>query len=128
MILWESEQEAETFFSWTGYIFDDPSVAGDVDKIKFDEAVEYVVNDAESLDLTVNMSVFESGKLIISLHRTDYAPFINAGNSDRDKLYRPLVVSLLDKLGNIHRRRISFLSEGTIGRRNRLVHTLYTPT
>lgn len=128
MILWESEQEAETFFSWTGYIFDDPSVAGDVDKIKFDEAVEYVVNDAESLDLTVNMSVFEPGKLIISLHRTDYAPFINAGNSDRDKLYRPLVVSLLDKLGNIHRRRISFLSEGTIGRRNRLVHTLYTPT
>lgn len=98
-----------------------------MDKIKFDEAVEYVVK-AEPLDLPVNMSVFESGKFIISLHRSDRVPFVNAGNPDRDKLYRSLVVSLLDKLGNIHRRRISFLSEGTIGRRNRLVHTLYTPT
>ncbi|AVB20917.1 MULTISPECIES: hypothetical protein [Pseudomonas syringae group] len=128
MILWESEQKAETFFSWTGYAFDDTEVPGDVDKIKFDAALECIVNGAESLDLPVKMNIFESGKLIISLHRTDSVPFISVGDPGRDKLYRSIVVSLLDKLGNIHRRRISFLSEGTVGRRNRLVHTLYTPT
>lgn len=39
MILWESEQLAETYFSWTGFIFDDPQVDGDVKIIQVDKDV-----------------------------------------------------------------------------------------
>ncbi len=127
MILWESEQQAETFFSWTGYIFNDPDASNYVDKILFDGSLEHVIKGVESLDIPVDREVFESGGLTISLHRTPSVPYIGPGDNNRDTLYRSLVVSLLDELGNVHRRRISFLSEGTVGRRNRLMHTLYIP-
>ncbi|MCF5708464.1 hypothetical protein GIV19_14340 [Pseudomonas syringae] len=127
MILWESEQQAETFFSWTGYIFNDPDASNDVDKILFDASLEHVIKGVESLDIPVNMEVFESGGLTISLHRTPSVPYVSPDDGERDTLYRSLAVSLLDELGNVHRRRISFLSEGEVGRRNRLMHTLYIP-
>ncbi|RMN46827.1 hypothetical protein ALQ59_200002 [Pseudomonas syringae pv. apii] len=69
IILWESEQAAEVMFSWTGFIFDDPAVKGDVSKVRFDEALKDVMGNVRELDIDVDTSVFETGKLIISLHR-----------------------------------------------------------
>ena len=127
IILWESEQAAEKMFSWTGFIFDDPAVKGDVSKVHFDEALKDVMGNVHTLDIDVDMSVFETGKLIISLHRLRGLYYIPEGDPDRDKLMGVLVVLLIDKQGNAHKRRISFLPDGP-GRRNRLMHTLYSET
>ncbi len=133
IILWESRQAAEVMFSWTGFIFDDPAVKGDVSKVHFDEALQDVMGDVHTLDINVDMSVFETGKLIISLHRLRGLTYIPEGDPARDKLMgtlaapSALVVLLIDKQGNAHKRRISFLPSGS-GRRNRLMHTLYSET
>ncbi len=126
MILWESEQLAETYFSWTGYIFDDPLVEKDTSVIKFDSAVKDIVKSVASLDVEVNAQKFSSGKLVISLHRHDDIPYVRSGNLSRDKLYQELRVLLIDKQGNAHKRRINFLYEGQVGRRNRLEHNNLT--
>ncbi|MCH5512553.1 imidazole glycerol phosphate synthase [Pseudomonas syringae] len=127
IILWESEQVEEKMFSWTGFIFDDPEVIGDVSKVHFDEALKDVMGADHSLDIDVNMQLFETGKLIISLHRLRGLKFIPKGHPARDKLTGTLAVLLIDKQGNAHKRRISFLAEGP-GRRNRLMHTFYSAT
>ncbi|MCJ2374997.1 imidazole glycerol phosphate synthase [Pseudomonas sp. RGM 3321] len=127
IILWESELEAEVMFSWTGVIFDDPAVIGDVSKVHFDEALQDVMGDIKSLDIDVKMSVFEAGKLVISLHRLRGLQYIPEGDPARDKLMGDLVVLLIDKQGNAHKRRIGFLADG-VGRRNRLMHTYYSGT
>lgn len=127
IILWESEQAAEIMFSWTGFIFDDPAVKGDVSKVRFDEALKDVMGNVHTLDIDVDTSVFETGKLIISLHRLRGLTYIPEGDPARDKLMGVLVVLLIDKQGNAHKRRISFLPSGS-GRRNRLMHTLYSET
>ncbi|RMQ38215.1 hypothetical protein ALQ05_02213 [Pseudomonas amygdali pv. mori] len=124
IILWESELEEEKMFSWTGFIFDDPAVIGDVSKVNFDEALQDVMGDVHTLDIDVKMSLFETGKLVISLHRLRGLKYIPVGDS-RDKLMGEIVVLLLDKQGNAHKRRIGFLATG-VGRRNRLMHTLYS--
>ncbi|MBT2341798.1 MULTISPECIES: hypothetical protein [Pseudomonas] len=127
-IRWESEQLAETMFSWTGYIFDDPLKEEVVDKVKFDSVLKEVVKERdESLDIRVDQSNFAKGLLVITLHRSDRIPYIRRGNNARDKLSRDLAVILIDKRGNPHRRRISFLPPSTVGDRNRLVHTEFTP-
>ncbi len=125
IILWESEQEEEVMFSWTGFIFDDPAVIGDVSKVHFDDALQDVMGDVHTLDIDVKMSVFETGKLVISLHRLRGLKYIPEGHPARDKLMGGLVVLLVDKQGNAHKRRIGFLAEG-VGRRNRLMHTFYS--
>ncbi|WP_157061557.1 hypothetical protein [Pseudomonas sp. P97.38] len=125
-IRWESEQLAETMFSWTGYIFDDPQRNEPVDKVKFDSALKDIVKD-ESLDISVSQSNFEKGLLVITLHRSDRIPYVRRGNSARDKLSRDLAVVLIDQRGNPHKRRISFLPPDTMGNRNRLVHTQFIP-
>ncbi|RMO58432.1 hypothetical protein ALQ37_02266 [Pseudomonas syringae pv. aptata] len=133
IILWESRQAAEVMFSWTGFIFDDPAVKGDVSKVRFDEVLKDVMGDVHTLDIDVDTSVFETGKLIISLHRLRGLTYIPEGDPARDKLMgtlaapSALVVLLIDKQGNAHKRRISFLPSGS-GRRNRLMHTLYSET
>ncbi|BBP57884.1 hypothetical protein [Pseudomonas sp. St316] len=125
-IRWESEQLAETMFSWTGYIFQDPLKNELLDKVKFDVVLKDVVK-AESLDVDVNVSQFEQGLLVISLHRSDRIPYVRRGDLSRDKLSRDLAVVLVDRRGNPHSRRISFLPSSQMGDRNRLVHTLFTP-
>ncbi|AVB14376.1 MULTISPECIES: hypothetical protein [Pseudomonas syringae group] len=125
IILWESEQKEEKMFSWTGFIFDDPAVIGDVSKVNFDEALQDVMGDVHTLDIDVKMSLFETGKLVISLHRLRGLEYIPAGDLARDKLMGEIAVLLLDKQGNAHKRRIGFLATG-VGRRNRLMHTLYS--
>ncbi|MEX5499242.1 imidazole glycerol phosphate synthase [Pseudomonas syringae] len=127
IILWESQQENEVMFSWTGFIFDDPAVPGDVSKVHFDDALQDVMGDIKSLDIDVKMSVFEAGKLVISLHRLRGLQYIPEGDPARDKLTGELVVLLVDKQGNAHKRRIGFLADGA-GRRNRLMHTFYSET
>jgi len=125
-IRWESEQLAETMFSWTGYIFYDPQKGGVPDKVKFDEALADMIK-YETLDIAVRPSGFEPGQLVISLHRSDRIPYIRRGDQSRDKLSRDLAVLLIDKRGNPHFRRISFLLPSTVGDRNRLQHTLFLP-
>jgi hypothetical protein len=127
MIRWESEQLAEIMFSWTGYIFRDPKKQSETTtKIQFDDAVKDIVKN-ESLDKDVNESVFEQGKLVISLHRSDAVAYVARGDEARDKLDNSLAVLLIDKQGNPHLRRISFLAPSVVGDRNRLEHTLFTP-
>lgn len=129
MILWESEQLAEVMFSWTGYIFreikkvSEEPVPSPV-KVSFDDALKEVVRN-ESLSIDVHPS-FEEGKLVISLHRSDQIPYVRRANPAREKLSADLIVLLRDQQGNAHKRRISFLAAAT-GRRNRLMHTLFTP-
>jgi hypothetical protein len=125
-IRWESEQLAETMFSWTGYIFQDPQKPADIKKVKFDEVGKNVVK-GESLDVDVNSTFFEHGKLVISLHRSDRVPYIRATDKPRAKLSRDLAVVLIDKRGNAHKRRISFLAPNVVGSRNKLVNALFTP-
>jgi hypothetical protein len=130
MILWESEQLAETMFSWTGCIFREIKKPSEDPvppplKISFDDVVKDIVRK-ESLSVDVDNAVFEQGKLVISLHRSDRIPYIRRGNTARDKLSADLIVLLRDQQGNPHYRRISFLAAGT-GRRHRLMHTLFTP-
>jgi hypothetical protein len=125
MILWESEQLNETMFSWTGYIFDDLSNGYDAQTIEFDAAAKRLLLNVESTDIPVRDNFFEQGKLVISLHRSDSVPYIRAGSADRDKLSKGLVVLLIDKMGNAHKRRINFLAPDRVGRRNRLVHTQF---
>lgn len=124
-IRWESEQLAETMFSWTGYIFRDPLKDKPVNKVKFDSSLKHVVK-AESLDIDVNQSQFEQGLLVISLHRSDRIPYVRQGDISRDKLSRDLAVILVDQRGNPHHRRISFLPPSNVGDRNRLIHTQFT--
>ncbi len=132
-IRWESEQSAEIMFSWTGSVFKDrvklidgPDYAETVKKVLFDESLSVVVR-SESLDIDVNESFFELGKLVISLHRSDKVPYVSTASAERTKLSRDLAVLLIDKDGNAHKRRISFLPASTVGDRNRLVHALFTP-
>ena len=128
MIRWESEQLAETMFSWTGYIFQDsnePAVDG---KVQFDQALTRIVRRYESLDIDIDKLNFAKGTLVITLHRSDRVVYQSTGNVDRDKLYRNMAVELIDKHGNKHRRQIGFLAPGVVGSRNRLMHTLFTPS
>lgn len=132
-IRWESEQSAEIMFSWTGSVFrdplkpdDDPVDSAAVKKVLFDEDLKDVVK-TDSLDIAVDETVFEQGKLVISLHRSDTVPYVSTASAVRTKLSRDLAVLLIDKHGNAHKRRISFLPASTVGDRNRLVHTLFTP-
>ncbi|RXU32611.1 imidazole glycerol phosphate synthase, partial [Pseudomonas syringae] len=127
IILWESMQPDEIMFSWTGFIFDDPAVIGDVSKVHFDEALKDVMGNVHTLDIDVYGSVFEAGKLVISLHRLRGLKFIPEGDPARDKLTGTLAVLLVDKQGNAHKRRIGFLVGGS-GRRNRLMHTFFSAT
>ncbi|WP_413792189.1 MULTISPECIES: hypothetical protein [unclassified Pseudomonas] len=125
-IRWESEQLAETMFSWTGYIFKDPLKDERVEKVKFDNVLKDVVK-SESLDIDVNQSKFEQGTLVITLHRSDRIPYIPRGNMSRDKLSRDLAVLLIDRRGNPHWRRIAFLPPSIVGDRNYLENSLFTP-
>ncbi|RMO85415.1 hypothetical protein ALQ33_02158 [Pseudomonas syringae pv. philadelphi] len=128
MILWESEQLYEIMFSFTGFIFDDLLKVGDTHKIGFDTPeLRSILPTEDTLDINVNQSVFETGKLFISLHRTypvDYVP--RKDHPMREYLSGALAVRLIDHQGNAHKRTISFLPDG-VGRRNRLMHTLYSP-
>lgn len=126
-IRWESEQLAETMFSWTGYIFQDPKKPADISKIKFDETEKNVLKE-ENLDIDVDQSRYEQGTLVISLHRSDGIPYIRATDPSRAKLSRDLAVLLIDKRGNVHKRRIAFLPSDVVGSRNRLDHSLFTPS
>lgn len=125
-IRWESEQLAETMFSWTGYIFKDPQKQVPLGKVEFDNALKDVVKN-QSLDIEVDQGEIEEGELVISLHRSDQIPYIRRGDQSRDKLSRDLAVKLFDKRGTAHIRRISFLPSSTVGDRNRLRHLLFTP-
>ncbi|KPW47695.1 hypothetical protein [Pseudomonas syringae group genomosp. 3] len=141
MILWESEQAAEIMFSWTGYIFDDAAVKDDARMIGFDTQLEKLLNKDTYLTVPVKATEFETGKLVISLHRTYPVVFIPASPPPppptppnplpeapaRDYLSGSLAVRLLDTQGNVHKRMISFLPQGQVGRRNRLQHTQYSP-
>lgn len=122
MVRWESEQLREKMFSWTGYIFKDPQSDDAVTKVKFDESVKNVTKTFESLDIDVNQMSFESGVLIISLHRSDKVPYVRAEEPARAKLSRPLMVFLIDKRGNPHKRRIDFLPVSRPDDRNYLEH------
>ncbi|KPZ24852.1 Uncharacterized protein ALO40_01573 [Pseudomonas syringae pv. viburni] len=129
IILWESEQLDEIMFSFTGYIFDDSAEAADAKKIGFDKVeLNAIMNSAESLDINVRTDVFEKGKLVITLHRTWPIEYVAAGDGTtaRDYLSGSLAVGLIDNQGNAHKRRVSFLPDG-VGRRNRLMHSLYSP-
>lgn len=123
-IRWESEQLAETMFSWTGFIFQEPGKPN-VSKIEFDQDVKKVVT-GENLNIEINSSFFAHGTLVISLHRSDRVPYIRESVA-KTNLSQDLVVVLVDKRGNAHRRRISFLPQYTIGSRNRLEHIAFTP-
>ena len=125
-IRWESEQLAETMFSWTGYIFKDPQKQVPLGKVEFDNALKDVVKN-QSLDIEVDQGEIEEGELVISLHRSDQIRYIRRGDQSRDKLSRDLAVKLFDKRGTAHIRRISFLPSSTVGDRNRLRHLLFTP-
>lgn len=125
-IRWESEQLAEEMFSWTGHIFQDPLKPVNSNKIQFDGLMKDVVK-SENLDINVDHSVFERGKLVISMHRSDRVPYIRPTNTSRAKLSRDLAVLLIDKNGNPHRRRISYLPSSIVGDRNKLVHTEFFP-
>ncbi|NAS95437.1 hypothetical protein CU664_07740 [Pseudomonas syringae pv. actinidifoliorum] len=129
IILWESEQTKEIMFSFTGYIFDDSAKAGDAEKIGFDkDDLKAIIKNAESLDVNVRTDVFEKGKLVITLHRTWPIEYVAAGDgtTTRDSLSGSLAVRLIDNQGNAHNRKVSFLPDG-VGRRNRLMHSLYSP-
>ncbi|ATV17548.1 hypothetical protein CFN58_01860 [Pseudomonas avellanae] len=129
IILWESEQPEEFMFSFTGYIFDDSAEAADAQKIGFDEVeLDAIMKDAESLDIHVRTDVFEKGKLVVTLHRTWPIDYVAAGDGTtaRDYLSGSLAVRLIDNQGNAHNRKVSFLPDG-VGRRNRLMHSLYSP-
>ncbi|MBO1542161.1 hypothetical protein [Pseudomonas sp. OA65] len=125
-IRWESEQMAETMFSWTGYIFKDPLKEEALGNVKFDDALVNVVKN-ESLEVAVVETHFDEGQLVITLHRSDRIPYIRRGNQSRDKLSRDLLVKLVDKRGNPHFRRISFLPSSIVGDRNKLDHNLFKP-
>ncbi|MCI3945049.1 imidazole glycerol phosphate synthase [Pseudomonas syringae] len=128
IILWEAELVDEIMFSWTGYIFDDSANTADAEKIRFDEGVRYIGIAPELLDFNVDKSVFEKGKLVISLHRSDDVVFVDPEVPERKRLSGSLAVLLIDHQGNTHKRKISFLPDSIVGRRNRLMHTLYSPT
>jgi hypothetical protein len=127
MVRWESEQLAETMFSKTGYIFQDSNKPSVDEYVKFDIAVKDIVKTQESLSVEVKKSVFEKGLLVITLHRSDRIAYVRAGDKSRNKLSRDLAVKLIDRNGNAHFRRISYLLPSVPGNRNRLVHTLFTP-
>ncbi|MNQ79380.1 hypothetical protein D3C85_943240 [compost metagenome] len=126
-IRWESEQIAERMFSWTGYIFVDPKIPAENENINFDQVSKDVMSRS-NLDVKVNKTFFEQGTLVISLHRLDDVVYMRPIYPSRVKLSRDMAVSLIDKRGNTHKRRISFLAPSVVGSRNRLVHTLFTPT
>lgn len=117
-IRWESEQVAERYFSWTGWIFRDPLKPVD-SKINFDEATKDIVK-GESLDVDVDESKYERGKLVISVHRSDRIPYVGTSDQSRVKLSQDLAVLLIDAKGNSHKLYISFLPVGTVGGRNKL--------
>ena len=128
-IAWESEQINETMFSWTGWVFHD-SLDKKVEenkKIEFDTAVKEVTLTYEPLDINVSPPSFVAGTLVISVHRSDLVRYCKPGNKPRDKLSRGLVVALVDKHGNKHKRRINFLEPSILGHRNVLTHSLFTP-
>jgi hypothetical protein len=127
IIRWESEQLAETMFSWTGYIFQDSNAAAVDENVEFDIADKDIIRGKESLVVEVNESKFEKGLLVITLHRSDRITYVRSGDKSRDKLSRSLAVKLIDKNGNAHFRRISYLPPSVPGHRNKLVHTLFTP-
>jgi hypothetical protein len=127
IIRWESEQLAETMFSWTGWIFQDSNASTVDENVRFDIADKDIVNGKESLIVKVYEPEFEKGLLVITLHRSDRIVYVRAGDKSRDKLSRDLAVKLIDRNGNAHFRRISYLPPSVPGNRNRLVHTLFTP-
>lgn len=127
MILWESEQLEEVMFSWTGYIFE-PNGAGDErgnvtqENICFDPNLAAVLGEAESVVIPIkDNDPVAPGTLYISLHRSDVVPYKGPSDVNRKKLPAFIRVLLIDTLGNPHKLMISFLSESTVGRRNRLM-------
>ncbi|BCX68058.1 hypothetical protein [Pseudomonas izuensis] len=124
-LLYESEQLAEKMCSWTGYIFRDPLKPAD-SRVRVDEVTKNIVKN-ETLNPPIDQSVFEEGMLVITLQRSDRINYVRLTDPSRAKLARDLAVLLIDKNGNPHKRRISFLPSTTVGRRNRLMHTLFTP-
>jgi hypothetical protein len=123
-IRWESKALWETMFSWTGYIFQETKV---LDKhVNFDADVKNVA-PYQPLNVDIISEQYEKGTLVISLHRTDTVNYVKVGNKSRDKLSRDLAVALIDKRGNVHKRKIAFLVSSVPGNRNYLEHKLFTP-
>ncbi|AJA14964.1 hypothetical protein ACF8FG_02105 [Pseudomonas sp. YQ_6] len=136
MIRWESENKNEVMFSFTGSIFRD-SEAKDAAKwnsgeansvpIDFDENLSKLMANREELKKTVFDDVFEQGTLVITNHRVMDFDYVGGENATRDQLSRSLVVLLRDRQGNAHYRRFAYRGPTTLGHRNYIDHTLFTP-
>ncbi|MFJ4257013.1 hypothetical protein ACIP01_08695 [Pseudomonas monteilii] len=133
MIRWESEHKNEIMFSFTGAIFRD-KYAQDDGKwqeqdvyIDFDGNLNTLMSGRSELNTTVRLANFDEGSLVITNHRVpdfDYKP---AGTDARDQLARDVAVLLRDRQGNAHYRRFSYPASDTVGDRNIIHHSLFSP-
>jgi hypothetical protein len=136
MIRWESQNKNEVMLSFTGSIFRD-SEAKDADKwksgvpnsvpIDFDENLSKLMSGREELKSTVFDDAFEQGTLVITNHRVMDFLYVGGENATRDQLSRSIVVLLRDRQGNAHYRRFAYRGATTLGHRNYIEHTLFTP-
>ncbi|WHH52294.1 hypothetical protein QFA96_08100 [Pseudomonas sp. Ap32] len=122
MVRWESSYMAESFFSYTGYIF---QAYGEKEPkfVSFDPSLKEILwEGAFAREVSTQ---YEAGPLTIANFRNYRVVFGSICSRPAfKKLSKPLRVQLRDAQGNLHLVQIDYLAPDTIGDRNVLVHSV----
>lgn len=128
MMRWESDHFQEIMCSFSGYIFQD-ALRPQVQTVQFDVGVTDLLSSAQAnyLAKPVDQSAFEPGALVITNHRYDDIEHVEEDDKRRKALPYDLTVELRDTRGNPHYRKITYRDRTTVGDRNRMRHSSFTP-
>jgi hypothetical protein len=111
MVKWESPYDNEKMFTYTGYAFNDPRVAGDEGVMAFDSIIKANRNLKPVLDQNLDRPIAAGAFLIGVFRRIDIRQADSNGTSGNPDLYplkEGLKVVLTDTEGHRHPVRISF--------------------
>ncbi len=119
-IRWESRQNEETMFSFTGYAWKPFALEGissgetESHYLQFDQNLKLLVTKEGGLTVPVN-KVLVPGNVTFSMHRTDDVRYGDANSPEpitvRDELYSPVYAEVMDQYGCWYKIEVGFPPE-----------------
>jgi hypothetical protein len=138
MLRFENDHPNEIMASYTGFIFEEKykgTVEGEKEEeskglqVVFDLKANPTATGEENVTnpwgSTVDYTVFTTGTFVVTNDRLDNATYTKA--DDRKRLSQPMVVKLIDDVGNPHHIQFTYGPQNDSGDRNTVKFTIVTP-